>query len=286
MTEPEDSTSPSGERPPASPASTPPPPEVPPAEGGGDDETSQGIEATESLVTGTLGAAPDPAIPTPGAVAPPVEPVVPPAPQVRADTPAPAPPPEAPPPPTKSAPVDYEEPDDADDEDEDDLEPIPRWVSLVNTMGVGLVAVVTAQVITAIVQGFTYKADEPQGVTSDLLHRLGFPFTGNTWILALVAVLVGVLLISLPVLLDQDTTFGQERMALLALGVTVAVAIIICLGAILAVRSNLHIVTASGRDVPGYYRVDLTTFLLGTLGTGVLAIYGAVVTRSLRSGRD
>ncbi|MDQ4134371.1 MAG: hypothetical protein M3179_14485 [Actinomycetota bacterium] len=179
--------------------------------------------------------------------------------------------------------------DDADDDTAgaaaDDLQPIPRWVALVNTLGVGLVAVMAAWVLAAIVEGFYYPSTEGQVLQNDLLHRLGAPFGGIQLVVALVALILAVVLVSLPVLLEEDVTYGQERSASTALIVAVVLAIIICLGAILGVRYALHRLQAAG-PILAVQRVEQTAFLVVTLGTGLLAAYGALVARGMRYGTD
>jgi hypothetical protein len=69
---------------------------------------------------------------------------------------------------------------------------------------------------------------------------------------------------------------------------TIAVAVVIALGSLLAVRSNLHVFAAQGRSIPRYIRVEMTTFLLGAIGTAAVVMFGAVAALALhgRPGRS
>jgi len=161
------------------------------------------------------------------------------------------------------------------------VEPPARWVGFVTSIGLALAIVVTAQVLAAIAEGFALKKTEPQGVTSDVFHRLGYAFSnlGGTVLLFLVLALV---LVSLPVFLERRTSDRQEMTAAVTLGLTVVMAVVIGVGSILAVRYNLHLYSASKRTVPSYVRIQLVFFLLGALGTGAIALFSALTALGLR----
>jgi cytochrome bd-type quinol oxidase subunit 2 len=160
-----------------------------------------------------------------------------------------------------------------------------RWVGMANLVGSSLVAVVALQVALAVIEGLSYKTDEPQGVaTGDLLHRLGYPF-GSLGTTALLFLVVGVMLLSLPAYFEDETTEAQDRVAGVVLMVAAVVAVILTLGSILAVRANFHVYSESGRSVPSYVIVQYISFLIGSLGTAVVALYAAVQTRNLRAHR-
>ncbi|HEX2191966.1 MAG TPA: hypothetical protein VHH09_02130, partial [Acidimicrobiales bacterium] len=160
-----------------------------------------------------------------------------------------------------------------------------RWVAMANLVGSTLVAIVALQVALAVIEGLTYQTNEPQGVaTGDFLHRLGYPF-GSLGTTALLFLVVGVVLLSLPAYFEDETTEAQERVARIVLLVAAATAVVLTLGAILAVRANFHVYSESGRDVPNYVIVQYISFLIGNLGTAVVALYAAVQTRNLRTTR-
>jgi hypothetical protein len=164
-------------------------------------------------------------------------------------------------------------------------EPLARWVGFVTSIGLALAVVVTLQVLAAIAEGFALKRTEPQGVPSDLFHRLGYAFSnlGGTVLLFLV---VAVVLVSLPVFLQRRTSDRQETTAAIALGLAVVMAVVIGVGSILAVRYNLHLYSASKRPVPFYVRIQLVFFLLGALGTGAIALFSALTALGLRDRGD
>ncbi|MBV8236650.1 MAG: hypothetical protein JO075_13195 [Acidimicrobiia bacterium] len=214
----------------------------------------------------------------------------------------PAPPPPPPPPPHPPAPAteppaaasaesaDYLSRPEAAVEAEDIVptpapetpaEPLARWVGFVISVGLALAIVVTAQVLAAIAEGFALKSTEPQGIPGDLFHRLGYAFSnlGSTILLFLV---LAVVLVSLPVFMDRRTSDRQETTAAITLGLVVVMAVVIGVGAILAVRYNLHLYSASHRSVPSYVRIQLVFFLLGALGTAAIALFSGLTALGLR----
>ncbi len=203
----------------------------------------------------------------------------------RRPAPVAAPPPAAPPlrPPAPAAAVAADdappaadvngEVDDYDEEYED--EPVSRWVSLLATVGTALIGIVTIQVVASIVEGLTLKKGERVGVPDDILHRLGYPF-GGLGSTALVFLVLGVVLVSLPAVLDELLPQTQDRVVGVALVLALAMGVIIAVGSLLAVRANLHEYAAKGVSVPAYVRVQFTNFLLGSLGAAALALYGSI----------
>ena len=126
------------------------------------------------------------------------------------------------------------------------------------------------------------KSGQRVGVPDDLLHRIGYPF-GGLGTTALVILVVGVVLVSMPSVLDELLSESQERVVGVALMVAVVVGVIIAIGSLLAVRANLHEYAAKNVAVPSYVRVQFTNFLLGSLGAAALALFGAIASMNERS---
>jgi len=174
--------------------------------------------------------------------------------------------------------------DDGDfDDDDDDLGGLdaPRWIGLATTAGAGIIGVVALQVVMALVEGLSIKDGQRFGVPDDLLHRLGYPF-GSLGSTAVFFVLVGVVLLTLPAILDEGVTDRQYAVAGAALRTAVAVGVIIAIGSIFAVRGSLHEYSAKTVDVPGFVRMQFTSFLLATLAGSALAIFGAITALRVR----
>ena len=172
--------------------------------------------------------------------------------------------------------------DDYDDEEEFDDAPGSRWASLLATVGTALIGIVTVQVLASLVEGLTLKPNQRVGVPDDLLHRLGYPF-GGLGATALVFLVLGVVLVSMPSVLDELVSESQERVVGVALVVAIAMGVIIAIGSLLAVRANLHEYAEKGIAVPSYVRVQFTNFLLGSLGAAALALFGAIASMNERS---
>ena len=164
----------------------------------------------------------------------------------------------------------------------------PRWVALLTTLGLALVAVVAAQVIASVIEGLVINEGrnppEPRGIATDLLHRLGFPF-GNLGPTAMLLLVVALALICIPTLLDQENTPLLERLSSLALVAIIVLAVAVAIGSLLAVRYSLHEYTAQGQDPPSFIRVGFASFLLGTLGTAAVALFGSLAALSVRARR-
>lgn len=259
----------------------------PPAAGG---PPAEPVESSADPVT-----APPP-MPTPPPPAPPAEPearwedVVDPAPTV-----APEPPardwPEpgqvrtaSPPVPRASQARDVVDDAAEDGFDDYDDEPASRWVSLLATIGTALIGIVTVQVLTSIVEGLTLKSGQRVGVPDDLFHRLGYPF-GGLGATALVFLVLGVVLVSMPAVLDELLSESQERVVGVALVVATVMGVAIAIGSLLAVRANLHEYAAKNVAVPSYVRVQFTNFLLGSLGAAALALFGSIAS-IIERGRE
>jgi hypothetical protein len=172
--------------------------------------------------------------------------------------------------------------DDELEDDYDDYDPrMSRWVSLLATLGTALIGIVTVQVLASIVEGLTLKSGQRVGVPDDLLHRLGYPF-GGLGATALVFLVLGVVLVSMPSVLDELLSESQDRVVGIALLVATVMGVIIAIGSLLAVRANLHEYAAKNVPVPSYVRVQFTNFLLGSLGAAALALFGAVAAMNER----
>ena len=171
--------------------------------------------------------------------------------------------------------------DEYDDEDEYLDEPASRWVSLLATIGTALIAIVTVQVLTSLVEGLTLQSSQRVGVPDDFFHRIGYPF-GGLGATALVFLVLGVVLVSMPSVLDELLSEAQDRVVGIALVVAIVMAVIIAVGSLLAVRANLHEYAAKNVAVPSYVRVQFTNFLLGALGAAALALFGSIAAMNER----
>jgi len=184
---------------------------------------------------------------------------------------------------TKSSASATRQPSGDDIDDELVQENAARWVSMANVVGAALVVVVALQILAALVEGTTYETNQPQQVpTGDFLHRFGYPF-GSLGTTTLIFLVIGVVLLSLPAYLGDETTPSQDRLASVALIVAVIAAVVLALGSLLAVRANFHVYNESQRDVPTYVVVQYASFMIGNLGTAVIAFYASMQVMSLRT---
>ena len=268
MTEPEEGRPGGPETPPS--ANPAPPAASPAPEARGDDTVT--LPATPPAA-----AEPTPA-PPPAAAAPaPPPPAAPPAPAPQ-PTPAPVP---VPAPSTAPVPVTPAPVATVDGYGDLDDYVAPRWVALATTAGVGLIGVVALQVLLTLVEGLSIKEGQRFSIPDDLIHRIGYPFgaLGST---AVFFLLLGVVLLALPIVLGEEVTDRQYSIAGAAMKTVIVLAVIIGLGSLLAVRGSLHEYSAKNVAVPGYVKVQFTNFLLATLASSALAVYGALAALGLR----
>ncbi|HEV3401402.1 MAG TPA: hypothetical protein VG078_06230, partial [Acidimicrobiales bacterium] len=113
---------------------------------------------------------------------------------------------------------------------------------------------------------------------------LGYPF-GSLGTTALLFLVVGVALLSLPAYFEEETSASQDRLARAALGLAAATAVLLALGSLLAVRANFHVYAENDRSVPTYVVVQYITFLIGNLGTAVAAVYATMQVTGIRERR-
>ncbi|MEA2901498.1 MAG: hypothetical protein QOH36_1385 [Actinomycetota bacterium] len=266
MTEPEEGRPGGPETPPS--ANPAPPATSPDPEAKGDDTVT--LPATPPAAAAST--------PTPAAEAPaPPPPAAPPTP-APAPTPAPLP---VPAPSTAPAPVAAAPVATADAYDDLDDYIAPRWVALATIAGVGLIGVVALQVLLTLVEGLSIQEGQRFSIPDDLIHRIGYPFgaLGST---AVFFLLLGVVLLALPIVLGEEVTDRQYSIAGAAMKTVIVLAVIIGLGSLLAVRGSLHEYSAKNVAVPGYVKVQFTNFLLATLASSALAVYGALAALGLR----
>ena len=150
------------------------------------------------------------------------------------------------------------------------------------TIGTALIGIVTVQVLTSLVEGLSLKSEQRVQIPDDLFHRLGYPF-GGLGATALVFLVLGVVLVSMPSVLDELLSEAQDRVVGVALIVAVVMGVLIAIGSLLAVRANLHEYAAKNVPVPTYVRVQFTNFLLGSLGAAALALFAAIAAMNERS---
>ena len=133
----------------------------------------------------------------------------------------------------------------------------------------------------ALLEGISLGTGERFAVPDDLLHRVGYAF-GNLGVATLFFLIAGVALIMLPLAFGDGVSDGQYKVAVMALRTAIVVAVVIALGSVLAVRGSLHEYTAKDVKVPGFVRIQFTSFLLCTLAATALAVFTAVTALKLR----
>ena len=133
----------------------------------------------------------------------------------------------------------------------------------------------------AFVEAFSLKANQRFGVPDDLFHRIGYPF-GSLGSTAMFFLLLAAVLLALPAILGEDLSDRQYAIGGAALKTAVVLGVIVALGSVLAVRGSLHEYSAKDVVVPGFVRVQFTSFLLATLASAALAVFGSLAALRLR----
>lgn len=162
-----------------------------------------------------------------------------------------------------------------------------RWLEPLAVAGVILAVIAAGQVVSTVVVGLTVHADQTQGTTTDVLHRMGYAFSGLGTTTVLLYLLVAVLLVSLPEILQAPRSgvgAGSDRAVTVTTWLAVVLALLLVAGSLLAVRYNLHAGSTPGHSAPTYYKFQLVTFLLGALGPAAVVVGAALTSIRLRAG--
>jgi hypothetical protein len=173
--------------------------------------------------------------------------------------------------------------DDGYDDYGDDLDGYggPRWLGLTTAAGAAIVGIVALQVLMALVEAFSLKPDQRFGVPDDLLHRIGYPF-GSLGSTAMFFLVLAAVLLALPAIVGEEVSDRQYAIGGAALRTAMVLGALVALGSILAVRGSLHEYSAKDVAVPGFVRVQFTSFLLATLASSALAIFSSLAALRLR----
>lgn len=161
----------------------------------------------------------------------------------------------------------------------------PRWAGLTILVGCGLVGVIAGQVVIALIEGLSLKSGQPSGIPNSLYHRIGIPFGGLGGGVVLY-LLVGLTLSAVPTILAVPLTHAQRRLARAVTWAALGLSMVISVGSVLAVVSNLHDYASRDQGAPSYVRLQLATFLLGVLGTSAVTIGAALSLPGLRREAD
>lgn len=157
--------------------------------------------------------------------------------------------------------------------------PVPDpWAGLLAMVGLGLVVVVATQVLGGLAQTLSFDAsrNQPSGVPTDFLHRLGFPF-GALGPATLALLVPGLAMLLVPDLLKRPVTKNQASAIQIGLVVVMVLSVVLAVGSLLAVRNSLHEYANRVGPAPTFIRLQTVIFLLGSLGPAVVSLCGSIV---------
>ena len=136
-----------------------------------------------------------------------------------------------------------------------------------------LLAVVAGlQLGGVIAQGLAIADSGPQGLSGDVLHRIGFAFLENVGPLNGIVLLAVVALAAAPDLLALPLRPGGRTRQGLAFALSIGFAAVVVVGAILATRAQLRVIDLRGAEVTSLTVRVLFTYLVGTVGTALVTI--------------
>lgn len=163
------------------------------------------------------------------------------------------------------------------------------WAGLVAMIGLGIVAVVAIQVLFSLAQTFAFDTslNEPSGIPSDFLHRLGAPFAALADWGGPVPLVVGLVMLMVPDLLRRRVSPGQRSGIGAGVIAVIALAAVLSVGSLLAARNILHVVSSTQSTVPTFLRLQTIVFLMGSLGPSIAALWGSIAAlRYRRQSRE
>jgi hypothetical protein len=148
-------------------------------------------------------------------------------------------------------------------------------------VALALVLVQGLHVLTSMFQGLSLPSHDQSGVRLDLWQRLGSGFARFDQTEGLLLLLV-VALVALACLADIQRGASQPRpIAEAILGLAGIVAAVICIGTLLGLRSDLHLINAK---VTSVQRWVLVTYVVGSFGPAAIALVASIVARRLLPG--
>lgn len=152
------------------------------------------------------------------------------------------------------------------------------WAGRVALAGLGLALIELAQVVGSLVEGLAVPAGGPQGLAGDVWQRVGYAFLTNVTVANGVLLVVAILMVSAPVALGRG---GSRLVGELAAAVVSITAAALAIGSVLAVRTRLHQFALLHQGVPAYQRRALFSFVVGSVGTCLVA-FGLALTAPRR----
>lgn len=156
--------------------------------------------------------------------------------------------------------------------------PPPMWVGLLTWVALALVALVALQVVGIVLQASSLNA-----ARLTFSDKLGYSFLQNLDQAPLgLELLAAVVLVLLPVIVRQRTTETQDRVAMIVLVGTAALAALIAIGGIIGVPARLHILDIQNQEVTDVIQRVLFTFVIRNVGMAVLAGAAAIAAVRIR----
>jgi hypothetical protein len=143
---------------------------------------------------------------------------------------------------------------------------------------VGALAIATTQaiqVLAATVQGLTLPRHGADGVTGGSWQRIGAGFAQSIGTFNAGLLLFAVVLAAVPVAVHASGRARRRMVQGAALAVCSAVASVIFVGGVLALRERVYQYDIAGRSMPATQHWSLFGYLAGTLGLSVIVLFAA-----------
>lgn len=156
----------------------------------------------------------------------------------------------------------------------------PRWPRTFAALGAGVVAVAVGQVLLALLEGLTSYPDDATNVPVQLYLRIGQPF-GGLGGGAVLLLLIGLLLAVVPSVVMPPGPEGPPRLTRAVIPVVGTFAAVIAVGSVLAVLYSLDAYSMRGLSTPPRVRLNLATFLFGSIGLAAVTISASMVLAGL-----
>jgi hypothetical protein len=153
-------------------------------------------------------------------------------------------------------------------------DPAGRVLRIAALLGAGTVVVAALYVLFAIYAGLALTNAETSTKAGSLI-RIGASFSSHVNITIGICLIVSTALVTAPAASRQfRTTLTNTRTA--ALVAIQVLAFVLVVGSILAVRSTVYFLPALNHHLSSSQRYELTTYVVGTAGTAVLAFAAAL----------
>jgi hypothetical protein len=154
------------------------------------------------------------------------------------------------------------------------------WAGFLASLGLGLAALEALYLIFVLGQGLAVRRSGAGSFSGDLLHRIGIAFSGSVQLAHGLGLILAVALVVIPLAgagaEGRAVARSYERRRVATLVIVIVLAVVMGFGVALGVRAELHADHLQQQPTTPFRRWSLATYVVGTLGTALIAFLAAL----------